>query len=202
MWDSLERLTAPLWRNSSSGRAGAHVQLGAILGLLAAFGAVLLSCGPASPAVEPLPRAPVLQPVAVPATQPGTFPIPAAPEASPPEPLDVVDGGVLSDTESVASSEPDPGPPVEPLPEAKNRQAGAGTGAPSPSGGPVSKPSPQGLPYTWRDGDRTMTVLLQPDLTATQDGEIGLRADTAGNTTRAAKRNPSTCRYSGRNRGC
>ena len=97
----------------------------------------------------------------------------------------MVDGGVLSDTESVASSEPNPGPPVEPLREAKNRQAGAGTGAPSPSGGPVSKPSPQGLPYTWRDGDRTMTVLLQPDLTATQDGEIGLRADTAGNTTRS-----------------
>ena len=33
----------------------------------------------------------------------------------------------------------------------------------------------QGQPYTWEDGDRTLTVLLQPDLTVQQDDEIGLR---------------------------
>ncbi len=51
--------------------------------------------------------------------------------------------------------------------------------------GSARESSVQQQPYTWRDGDRTMTVLLQPDLTATQDGEIGLRADTPGNTTRS-----------------
>ena len=36
-------------------------------------------------------------------------------------------------------------------------------------------PSVSGQPYTWEDGDRTLTVLLQPDLTVQQDGEIGLQ---------------------------
>ena len=33
----------------------------------------------------------------------------------------------------------------------------------------------EGQPYTWEDGDRTLTVLLQPDLTVQQAGEIGLQ---------------------------
>ncbi len=32
--------------------------------------------------------------------------------------------------------------------------------------------------YTWRDGDRILTVLLQPDLEVTPGGTIGTRADT------------------------
>ncbi len=39
------------------------------------------------------------------------------------------------------------------------------------------KPSAQQQAHTWRDGDRTMTVWLQNDLTVTRDGEIKLRVD-------------------------
>ncbi len=38
------------------------------------------------------------------------------------------------------------------------------------------------MAYTWRDGDRTLTALLQDDLTVSPDGEIALRQDAAGGT--------------------
>ena len=40
--------------------------------------------------------------------------------------------------------------------------------------------SAQGQPYTWQDGDRTLTVLLQADLTVQDDGEIGPREEPEG----------------------
>ena len=45
------------------------------------------------------------------------------------------------------------------------------------SGGPGSS---QGQEYTWQDGDRTLTALLQNDLTVSNSGEIRLREGTAG----------------------
>ena len=35
----------------------------------------------------------------------------------------------------------------------------------------------EGRPYTWKDGDRTLTVLLQTDLRVGEDGEIDLREE-------------------------
>ena len=40
--------------------------------------------------------------------------------------------------------------------------------------------SAQGQPYTWQDGDRTLTVLLQADLTVQDDGEIAPREEPEG----------------------
>ena len=40
----------------------------------------------------------------------------------------------------------------------------------------------EGQPYTWRDGDRVLTVLLQPDLEVGHDGEIAVRDRPQGDT--------------------
>ena len=37
-----------------------------------------------------------------------------------------------------------------------------------------------GRPYTWQDGDRTLTVFLQPDQVLTDDGDIKKREETKG----------------------
>ena len=45
----------------------------------------------------------------------------------------------------------------------------------------------QDRPYTWSDGDRTMTVLLQPDLVETERGTIDKRDDAVAEAVRSAR---------------
>ena len=66
--------------------------------------------------------------------------------------------------------------PTSPLDSEPPGKDGGGitTRSESPRVSDQSEPV-QGQPYTWEDGDRTLTVLLQPDLTVQQDDEIGLQ---------------------------
>ena len=41
--------------------------------------------------------------------------------------------------------------------------------------------SPQGRPYTWQDGERTITVLLQEDLTVGEDGKLATHTPSQSN---------------------
>ena len=148
------------------------------------------ACGPAAPAVDEPTPAHALQPTAIPTAEPGPFTDPvvppvAAPDESLQEPLSVVDGGTLPGTEPVASLKPSAGPAGEPLQKVSGRQLKAKT-VESGSAGVSEQVGPdQGQPYTWQDGDRTLTVLLQDDLTVTQDGDIASKEDIAARTTRS-----------------
>ena len=46
----------------------------------------------------------------------------------------------------------------------------------------------EGQPYTWEDGDRTLKVLLQPDLTIGHDGEITVVEESQGDDVTASSR--------------
>ena len=101
------------------------------------------------------------------------------------KPISVVDGGTLPGTEPVASLKPSAGPAGEPLQKVSGQQLKAKT-VESGSVGVSEQVGPdQGQPYTWQDGDRTLTVLLQDDLTVTQDGDIASKEDIAARTTRS-----------------
>ena len=84
----------------------------------------------------------------------------------------------------VAPLKPWPVPAAEPSPQFRDQPGRIATGVSEPNESPAAKPSSQNRQYTWRDGDRAMTVLLQPDLTVDQDGEIASRDDTATRTAR------------------
>lgn len=55
---------------------------------------------------------------------------------------------------------------------------GFDTGELHPTTDPGQKPAAQDRQYTWQDGDRTMTVLLQPDVTSAQESEIDAQDST------------------------
>ena len=148
------------------------------------------ACGPAAPAVDEPTPAHALQPTAIPTAEPGPFTDPGVPPAAVPdeslqEPLSVVDGGTFPGTGPVATFKPSAGPAGEPLQKVSGQQLKAKTGGSDSASVSGQQQSAQGQPYTWQDGDRTLTVLLQDDLTVTQDGDIALRDDTAIRTTRS-----------------
>ena len=64
------------------------------------------------------------------------------------------------------------------------QQVGAKLGEIDPAGASLQGKSQDQQSHTWRDGDRTMTVWLQDDLTVTHDGAVELRADSDPSITR------------------
>ena len=84
----------------------------------------------------------------------------AAPPATPPERNPT---GVPDDITKAAT------PPAKVGPGAS--RPGLSAKDEPPKAGERGTP-PQGLPHTWQDGDRTITVLLQRDLTIDEDGKI------------------------------
>ena len=152
--------------------------------LLPVFVAACLSCAPASPAMEKTASDGLLQQTAI--TTAETLPGPAAPRQASDS---AVARRALSVSEPVALPRPHPGQPAEPFPEFDGRQIKSETGAAYPAPDPDQRPSAQDWQYTWQDGNRTMIVLLQPDLTAANDGRIRSR-DTkaaAAGSVRSAK---------------
>ena len=157
------------------------------LSLLIGLSFLVWACGPAAPAVDEPTPAHALQPTAIPTAEPWPFTDPVVPpEATPEEllqePLSVVDGHTLPGAEPVTSLKPAAG---EPLRTFSGQQVKIKTGGSDPALVSGQQQSAQGQPYTWQDGDRTLTVLLQDDLTVTQDGDIALQDDTAIRTTRS-----------------
>ena len=158
--------------------------------LLIGLSFLVWACGPAAPAVDEPTPAHALQPTAIPTGEPGPFTDPGVPPAAVPdellqEPISVVDGGTFPGTGPVATFKPSAGPAGEPLQKVSGQQLKAKTGGSDSASVSGQQQSAQGQPYTWQDGDRTLTVLLQDDLTVTQDGDIALRDDTAIRTTRS-----------------
>ena len=158
--------------------------------LLIGLSFLVWACGPAAPAVDEPTPAHALQPTAIPTAEPGPFTDPGVPPAAVPdeslqEPISVVDGGTFPGTGPVATFKPSAGPAGEPLQKVSGQQLKAKTGGSDSASVSGQQQSAQGQPYTWQDGDRTLTVLLQDDLTVTQDGDIALRDDTAIRTTRS-----------------
>ena len=159
---------------------------GLVIGFAAIFAMVLWGCGPAAPVVDELTPVRALQPTAIPTAKPEPSPDPTTPAAAPDEslqePISVVDGRTLSGGEPVASFKQATGSDYEPRRKTVGEDAVAKTGRSDAAG---QKQSAQNGTYTWQDGDRTMTVLLQDDLTVTQGGEIALREATTAATTRS-----------------
>ena len=158
--------------------------------LLIGLSFLVWACGPAAPAVDEPTPAHALQPTAIPTAEPGPFTDPGVPPAAVPdeslqEPISVVDGGTFPGTGPVATFKPSAGPAGGPLQKVSGQQLKAKTGGSDSASVSGQEQSAQGQPYTWQDGDRTLTVLLQDDLTVTQDGDVALRDDTAIRTTRS-----------------
>ena len=155
--------------------------------LLIGLSFLVWACGPAAPAVdEPTPTH-ALQPTAIPTAEPGPFTDPVLPPAAIPdeslqEPISVVDGHTLPGAEPVTSLKPAAG---EPLRTFSGQQVKIKTSGSDPALVSGQQRSAQDRPYTWHDGDRTLTVLLQDDLTVTQDGDIASKEDIAARTTRS-----------------
>ena len=73
----------------------------------------------------------------------------------------------------------------EPLRKFSGQQVKIKTGGSDTARVAGQQQSAQDRPYTWQDGDRTLTVLLQDDLMVTQDGDIASKEDIAARTTRS-----------------
>ena len=155
--------------------------------LLIGLSFLVWACGPAAPAVDEPTPAHALQPTVISTAEPGPFTDPGVPPAAAPaeslqEPISVVDGHTLPGAEPVTSLKPAAG---EPLQKVSGEQLKAKTGGSDSASVSGQQQSAQGQPYTWQDGDRTLTVLLQDDLTVTQDGDIASKEDIAARTTRS-----------------
>ena len=88
-------------------------------------------------------------------------------------------------TDGLPSADPGSDSAAMVLRKSKKTYAGS-TAVESGSAGVSEQVGPdQGQPYTWQDGDRTLTVLLQDDLTVTQDGDIASKEDIAARTIRS-----------------
>lgn len=176
MQDPFGKIVKRIWRDNFSGLIPTHLQLRMLLGLLTVLVGVWLSCAPASPAIEGSTPAGTLQRTVIATEEPETFSSPAAPkhtsDALPQDPESAAANRTLSGGEPVASSRPRLTPSDKLSPKSNSRQIRIEAGESEPTGGSVPEQPAQVRPYTWRDGDRRMTVLLQPDLMVTQDGDI------------------------------
>ena len=163
----------------------------AIAALVSGAAAVLAGCG--SPAATDQPIAvpaettrPPLKPTAVPvdATPPLLRPTAAPAEAAPPllKPTAAVSTPSAKDSVSTPGPAPSTGDGLEFAPVdssvTSRKQEPIGLVDPDSSrkGGPEATGPVQGDPYTWQDGDRTMTVKLQTDLVVEKDSR-GLPRD-------------------------
>ena len=157
--------------------------------LLIGLSFLVWACGPAAPAVDEPTPAHALQPTAIPTAEPGPFTDPGVPPAAVPdeslqEPISVVDGHTLPGAKPVTSLKPAAG---EPLRTFSGQQVKIKTGGSDPALVSGQQQSAQGQPYTWQDGDRTLTVLLQDDLTVTQDGDVAPRENVRPDLKRPAR---------------
>ena len=162
--------------------------------LLIGLSFLVWACGPAAPAVDEPTPAHALQPTAIPTAEPGPFTDPGVPPAAVPdeslqEPISVVDGHTLPGAEPVTSLKPAAG---EPLRTFSGQQVKIGTVGSDPALVSGQQQSAQYQPYTWHDGDRTLTVLLQSDLTVTQDGDVAPRENVAPGSEAAGPRGKAT----------
>ena len=164
------------------------------LGFLMGLAFLVWACGPAAmPVAEPTSTAvshltenPGENHFSIPgaAVTPGPSPTPFG-RSDPP--VELVPGAQESIRPVTDGLPADPGSDSAAMVLRKSKKTYAGsTAVESGSAGVSEQVGPdQGQPYTWQDGDRTLTVLLQDDLTVTQDGDIALRDDTAIRTTRS-----------------
>ena len=134
-----------------------------------------LACGPSVPVADSPSPAPSLQPTAIPALDPEPAAGPATPEARPDESrqqfLEVAGGSASPGVEPETREKPASDPAYEP--PYKNVASGGSQANRAGASDALSRQSPnQGGAYTYRDGDRELTVLLQNELTVSPDGDI------------------------------
>lgn len=162
---------------------------GLVVGLMVILPIMLLGCGPAAATIsEPAPTH--AAPAAV--IRDGDPAQPVKPTERPFR-LDERLAEIPASPPRLVVPEVEPFAPREALSELAARPVGEPAGEQASSeesvsdaaGGAMGEQPAQQRPYTWRDGDRTMTALLQPDLTATQGGDIEPRSETAVKTTRS-----------------
>ena len=162
---------------------------GLVVGLAVILQIMLLGCGPAAATIsEP---APTHAPPAA-AIRGGDPERPVRPTESPSrldERLAEIPASpprlVAPEVEPVASREALSENAGRPVGEPAGEQASTVESVSDAAGGAVGEQPAQQRPYTWRDGDRTMTALLQPALTVTQGGDIEPRSKTAVKTKRS-----------------
>lgn len=176
-----------------------YVCLGLIGGLLLIAALALAGCGPADrPGSEPSGGGSVplsvgdLQPTGIAPAQIGptspspthTAPPPAS--ASDDEPVALAGGRIPSGNKSVSQpAQPAAGAVGKAPQKPEDGQAITTTGRLDFDDAPNQGKSAQQQSYTWKDGDRTLTVALQGDLTVTPEGDIRSRQDTQAVTTRS-----------------
>ena len=166
-------------------------RLGLIAGLMVALTAAFLGCGPAAPTYdEPAP----IHVSQIAGTQTGVPEPPPKPAGSPAL-LDqkAVEPLVLAHQTGLPEAEP-----TAPSPALREVSAGqrdevvvepalSKVGGLDAAGNSARRHPAQERPYTWSDGDRTMTVLLQPDLVETERGTIDKRDDAVAEAVRSAR---------------
>ena len=156
-----------------------------VLSLPAGLPLALLGCGPAASAVDEPTPIHALQATAVPTTEPVPSPDPPAPAGAAAEPFIDVERHPLLGSEPVVSAKPAGAFAYEPSYKTVGGDAAIKAAKSDSAGGSGQKASTQNAEYTWQDGDRTLTVLLQDDLTVSGNGEIAPRDDTAIRTARS-----------------
>ena len=165
-------------------RPGVAVALAAIIAI------ALWGCGPASPDFgEPAPtHAPQATVIPTVGPEPSGAAIapPSTPGKQPEESQASVHRPVPPEAEPVASRPQNAELALEP-PDQRSATYLTGLAATSDTAGssPPRQPA-QGQPYTWSDGDRTMTVLLQTDMEVSREGEIALRGNKADQANKVA----------------
>lgn len=134
-----------------------------------------LNRAPASPIADTLSEADP-SPTVVPASEP-------APTANP-VPLEKMPAGSEGESGAQTGYVLTAPPATDQAPGPESEFPGRGTGGITESSEmrhvSGQEGSAQGQPYTWQDGDRTLTVLLQADLTVQDDGEIAPREEPEG----------------------
>ena len=160
------------------------------MALAAILAIALWGCGPASPDLgEPAPtHAP--QATVIPTVGPEPSGAAIAPPSTPDEQSDdspvPFAGRVSPGLESDATVKTVPQVTTEsPRQHAGTSLTGLAATSDTPGSSPPRQPA-QGQPYTWSDGDRTMTVLLQTDMEVSREGEIALRGNKAGQANKVA----------------
>ena len=163
-------------------------RLGLVAGLMVALTTLLMGCGSAAPTNDESAPVDVVQ---ITGNQTG-IPEPPRKPAGTPASLDkkAIEPPVLTHRAVFPEAEPTAASPPLLKDSAGRHHRVVGVPAPSKvgeldvAGNSARRPHAQDRPYTWRDGDRTMTVLLQPDLAVTQDGNVETRDDIAVKTGR------------------
>ena len=146
------------------------VVLLAIAALVSGIMAVLTGCGTPAPTVQPAATpaetaSPLLQPTAAPTETTSPHLKPTAAVSTP-----LVDDSVSTPTPASSAGDGIEFVPVDSSGTFKKQEpiGGVDPGSTQKGGSGATGPV-EGAPYTWQDGDRTMTVKLQADLVVEKD---------------------------------